>query len=137
MTTLGWYEQQQENIAAMNAGETPPHSTIEDPDGEIDERYRFDPDTAKHGYINIYLIDRRYGGPEEGGWWYTDGEPYASIPFETPEEREQFADQWDKQLLELNKGRRDISSVLSTGQYALRVEDHFATYFPLERPRYE
>ena len=22
----------------------------------------------------VYLIDRAYGGPEEGGWWYDTGE---------------------------------------------------------------
>ena len=21
-------------------------------------------------YLNVYIIGRAYGGPEEGGWWY-------------------------------------------------------------------
>jgi len=33
-------------------------------------------------YVNAYLTDRRYGGPEEGGWWYDTGEPLASVPFD-------------------------------------------------------
>lgn len=31
--------------------------------------------TGKTAYVVVrYRTDRRYGGPEEGGWWYTDGE---------------------------------------------------------------
>tara|TARA_R100001230_G_C5557613_1_gene83245 strand:+ start:28 stop:360 length:333 start_codon:yes stop_codon:yes gene_type:complete len=25
-------------------------------------------------YVNMYRTSRCYGGPEEGGWWYTQGE---------------------------------------------------------------
>lgn len=24
-------------------------------------------------WVNVYLVDRAYGGPEEGGWWYDTG----------------------------------------------------------------
>ena len=24
-------------------------------------------------YVNEYEVDRKYGGPEEGGWWYDTG----------------------------------------------------------------
>lgn len=24
-------------------------------------------------FIGVYLVDRSYGGPEEGGWWYDSG----------------------------------------------------------------
>ena len=34
-------------------------------------------------YINAYAVTRHYGGPEEGGWWYNQGEPIASVPLET------------------------------------------------------
>lgn len=27
----------------------------------------------KHYVIAVYDVDRHYGGPEEGGWYYTDG----------------------------------------------------------------
>ena len=29
-------------------------------------------------YLNIYELAQAYGGPEEGGWWYTYGEPVES-----------------------------------------------------------
>lgn len=31
-------------------------------------------------YVNAYAVNRSYGGPEEGGWWYNSGSPLASIP---------------------------------------------------------
>jgi hypothetical protein len=29
-------------------------------------------------FVNVYLIDRAYGGPEEGGWHYECGEAVRS-----------------------------------------------------------
>ena len=31
-------------------------------------------------FVNVYSVTRHYGGPEEGGWWYNQGEPIASVP---------------------------------------------------------
>lgn len=31
-------------------------------------------------YVNVYLVTRHYGGPQEGGWWFDVGEPLASVP---------------------------------------------------------
>ena len=31
-------------------------------------------------YVNVYLVQQGYGGPEEGGWWYDYGVPHVSIP---------------------------------------------------------
>ena len=31
-------------------------------------------------YVNAYEVSRHYGGPEEGGWWYNNYSPLASIP---------------------------------------------------------
>jgi hypothetical protein len=33
------------------------------------------------GWISVYRTSRRYGGPEEGGWYYTHYSHLASIPF--------------------------------------------------------
>ena len=24
-------------------------------------------------FVNVYTVDKAYGGPEEGGWWYDEG----------------------------------------------------------------
>ncbi len=29
------------------------------------------PTGADHWVLAVYTVDRQYGGPEEGGWWYT------------------------------------------------------------------
>jgi hypothetical protein len=31
-------------------------------------------------YVNIYEVSRRYGGPEEGGWWYDHCSPKSCHP---------------------------------------------------------
>lgn len=36
-------------------------------------------------YVNTYLIDRAYGGPEEGGWWYDTEVPVRQSGDEFPE----------------------------------------------------
>lgn len=30
-------------------------------------------------FINVYRVERAYGGPEEGGWWYDDYTPLKSV----------------------------------------------------------
>ena len=34
-------------------------------------------------YANVYELDRRYGGDEEGGWWFTTWTPKSSYEFRT------------------------------------------------------
>ena len=37
-------------------------------------------------YVNVYETSRCYGGPEEGGWWFTSGELQFSLgPIPTDE----------------------------------------------------
>jgi hypothetical protein len=40
-------------------------------------------------FVNVYLVSRVYGGPEEGGWWYDSGEPLASVPVPANREKGQ------------------------------------------------
>jgi len=88
-------------------------------------------------YTNVYLIDKAYGGPEEGGWWYICGEPVESRLAETRDEADQMLDILSVRCKDLNEGCRPISSVLSQGEYAVYLEDHFACTFPQSRPYYE
>ena len=30
-------------------------------------------------YVNVYEVSQCYGGPEEGGWWFTAGELIETI----------------------------------------------------------
>ncbi len=89
-------------------------------------------------FVNVYLIDRAYGGPEEGGWYYDCGEAIASKQYHTQEGADKALEgrlQWCE---EENRHRRsDTSSVLSEGCYVARVEDEPAKDYPDTRPHYE
>jgi hypothetical protein len=95
--------------------------------------------------VSVYLIDRAYGGPEEGGWYYTYGEPQTDFvryqrefPYhaEASAYREQLQVWLDR---EHNSQRRsDIGSVLSEGCYRARIDSgHVPRPFPTQRPHYE
>lgn len=92
-------------------------------------------------YINVYRLTDEYGGPEEGGWWYTAGEPEVSL-------RVEFGDRTSIEdvvggLLSVfpdNGNRRStVYEVVADKptDYLVVVEDHAAREFPEERPRYE
>jgi hypothetical protein len=60
-------------------------------------------------------VDRVYGGPEEGGWYYTHFEPERVIivPARKAERCERLLQKWEDRQ---NEGRPSISSVLSRGR---------------------
>lgn len=84
-------------------------------------------------YVNIYLADREYGGPEEGGWWYDIGEPIGSIPCDT------WKEAWDlrEKLKEKYPRTNKRNSVNGGEDYEVAVQSHFAKYYPEVRPHYE
>lgn len=86
-------------------------------------------------YVNVYLVQRCYGGPEEGGWWYDAGEPVASVPVWSNEEKEETKLKLKEKFN--NDENVPISSVLSKGEYQIYVEDDFAQIFPKSKPYYE
>jgi hypothetical protein len=102
--------------------------------------------------VAIYLIDKAYGGSEEGGWWFTCGDrqdedfsealgPDLGLPkvFPSEDAAEEYAEAVQRKIaVTLNEGRRPISSVLSEGIYEARVYPGFPPrYFPETRPHYE
>ena len=91
---------------------------------------------------SIHMIDRAYGGPEEGGWYFNYGEPDDGLwqhtrLFETEDEAYAYARSLDPVIAELNQGRPSISSVLSEGQYGWVVQDGYPHAWPKQRPHYE
>ena len=102
-------------------------------------------------FVAVYMVDRAYGGPEEGGWWYDCGELITDadllkengIALPTAYSEESLAERavgYANHLLNntLNVGRREISSVISTGRYmAMVFENELPHHFPTVRPRYE
>lgn len=92
-------------------------------------------------YLNIYMVDRAYGGPEEGGWYFDYGLVEESIPLLPTEGQDLFDHvktehaKWAEVFT--NEGRRPIYSVLSEGEYQLKLEIDKGQNWPAERPHYE
>ena len=92
--------------------------------------------------VNLYLVDRAFGGREEGGWWYDCGHPVLhplNRVFETYEEARKY--QYECLVIQdqLNEGLPSIDSVLSQGQYIVYVgeENELPAPFPAVKPHYE
>lgn len=109
-----------------------------------------EPAAAPFWTVAIYLIDRYYGGPEEGGWFYTGGDridheldgvsKQCLLMVFTEEEAANKACTDLNVALDktINVGRRDIGSMLSQGRYTAEVYNgHPPKHFPETRPHYE
>ena len=90
----------------------------------------------KMSFANVYEIDRAWGGPEEGGWWYDCAVPVKSARVfdDNLFEVEAALKAW---CAEQNEGSPDIGSVLSEGEYVVRLESSPAKAWPEHRPHYE
>ena len=114
-------------------------------------------------YLNTYEKWEAYGGPEEGGWWYTCGIPVQSV-FYSDEDLDEFLERldWDERGELLTKATNAytlgqpptpkktgyggytfvVGSDTPTGyhqdnNYSSCFEEGFAEAFPTERPCYE
>jgi hypothetical protein len=101
----------------------------------IEEMTRNFPDLT----IYAALRDRAYGGPEEGGWYYTTETPVKTFRTEVPfHEAMKINDKVKERFYEFfNIGRPKISSVLSQGEYELCVCIGEPKGYPETRPYYE
>lgn len=100
--------------------------------------------------VAVYLVDRAYGGPEEGGWYY-DYSERAPEPrfvaltrvFDRLPDALDYSNTLDETVLDVeNEGRPEIWSVNSRGRYRALVfdlEEHplLPEVLPKERPYYE
>ena len=113
-------------------------------------------------YLNTYETYEAYGGPEEGGWWYTCGEPVQSV-FISDDELEDWIeanspacyDMRDAATLRYTAGKSPTPIRNGAGGYSFVLgsdepstyradnsftscfEDGFAEPYPATRPRYE
>jgi hypothetical protein len=90
--------------------------------------------------VAVYLVDRARGGPEEGGWWFDSGELVRS--FRNAERAYEYSRQLNTRLRSRSFGpnadRREISSVLSDGEYqAIVCTGAVDQMFPSRKPHYE
>lgn len=91
--------------------------------------------------LAIYEMDRQYGGPEEGGWYYDCGvfERLIVRRFPRAEEAYAAANRCNTLLDKLQKSKRPVGSVIyGGGRHTVRVcEGLPEPYYPRERPYYE
>ncbi len=105
-------------------------------------------DVTPELYVNLYLWDREYGGPEEGDWWYDTYEPISkgfgdweeSPPafghFETVAEAEKALAVLKAWCNRENQSRRSPSSMASDGNFCAFQEAWPGELTPVRRPRY-
>lgn len=122
-----------EHNADLKVGDPCPTCTPEDEPQMGGELHGWNSDI----YINVYLCDQMYGGGEEGGWWYLAGWPVESRLCHSMSDAQAELNKLTQVYDEENKGRRPISSVLSRGEYQVRLEPRFAEPWPQRRPHYE
>jgi len=93
--------------------------------------------------VAVYLQDRSYGGPEEGGWYYPSGEPadeYCDLTrgFKDGDEARAYAKHLNDTMGKTwNEGRRPTSSILSDGAYTAMARRGNPAAWPEVRPHYE
>lgn len=92
--------------------------------------------------VTLCMIDRCYGGPEEGGWYYDHPTPLTGKDhaahirvFTSEEEALAYARTFEPMIANLNRGRRPLWSVMSSGVYGVHVFEGFPSAPP--RPHYE
>jgi len=92
-------------------------------------------------FVNVYSMDREFGGPEEGGWWYDTGRFLKSRPCRTRREAHKLVDRWNRYLDAVYNNprgcRADLSSVCCEGRLGAQIQRKPGFDFPEVRPHYE
>jgi hypothetical protein len=89
-------------------------------------------------YVNLYTSGQAYGGPEEGGWWYTYLSHEKTLAsFRTSDEAEDFAGHVNRETnSSCNMGYIPGGS-RGEENYKVLVERHRGKSLPTEVPHYE
>ena len=91
------------------------------------------------GWWCVYETDRRYGGPEEGGWWYDDGVLISCVPASRSRLKAKYGTDCDEQ----HAGKALLEAVVGTQRWPadkLSLEwrdEQPEPYYPQSKPRYE
>ena len=95
--------------------------------------------------VQLYMCDRAYGGPEEGGWWFGYGLPVSDSEVGFPVSRRfkskakalGYCARIQARLDRLNDERPSLSSVASEGHYHALICSTTPRPYPATRPTYE
>ena len=85
-------------------------------------------------WVNVYFVDRCYGGPEEGGWYYDHFTCTMSMGVATLDAAQALHRHLKNEVIP--KPERPLHSVLSEGEYRVHIEDEKAASQTLQRPVY-
>jgi hypothetical protein len=89
-------------------------------------------------YVNAYEITQGYGGPEEGGWWYTIQTPIASLQVTTKKEANKAYHYLVENYADEYRDTHDYYSAAGDGcDFVIYLEDEYGHFEPSETPRYE
>lgn len=72
-------------------------------------------------YVNVYELDRSFGGDEEGGWWFDSGELELSVKVESEEHAEVIADML-REVFPDNGNRYSVTYWRKARDYSVMVE---------------
>jgi hypothetical protein len=92
------------------------------------------PDGTQAYFVTVYEIDRCYGGPEEGGWWYDAGEPIRFYVCRSHDEAQDVREQLSNGEFPTT-GKR--YSVLGGEDYSIGIGLRPGEAFPDKIPHYE
>ncbi|MGE4404402.1 hypothetical protein [Pseudomonas sp.] len=90
--------------------------------------------------LAIYEVDRAWGGPEEGGWWFDCGTLVRIVRVVGSADRAASVALRANRLLErLQRAKRPVSSIAYEGgrHCVLAFEDIAPPAYPAVTPRYE
>ena len=91
--------------------------------------------------VAVYEVDRAYGGPEEGGWWFDCGDLVrVAKRFRSEDDAWNYCNRLNEKLysrMEHYGIRSSSSMAYSGGEYRAKVYESAAPEsFPVERPYY-
>ena len=90
--------------------------------------------------LAVYEIDQAYGGPEEGGWWYSTGQLIRVLGVRRNEDDAYaLARRLNGWMDKMQSHLRPVSSMAyDGGRYQVEVhEDIPPPHYPQTRPHYE
>lgn len=87
-------------------------------------------------YVTVYALDRVYGGPEEGGWWFDTGEVVLSLCAPSQEVADMWADMLSEEYVS-HGNRYSVIYYRKDTDYNVNITDYPGKNFPEHTPHYE
>ena len=88
-------------------------------------------------YLNEYLTNKKFGGHEEGGWWYNTGEFVRSLSTHTKlEEAEYHLKDWGPYLERKRINQFPPDSLLCSGYTQIFIEEEPGKDYPDTPPTF-